>query len=112
QDLARLFHVSPLQAHHHRHFEADLAARFHQRLGDQVTLGDAAEDVHQDTLDLRVLEDDAKRLDRSLRGNTATDVEEVCRIAAVILDDVHCAHCQAGAIDQAADVAAEADEIQ
>ena len=39
----------------------------------------------------------------------AADVEEVRRLAAVQLDDVHRAHRQAGAVDQAADVAVELD---
>ena len=42
----------------------------------------------------------------------AADVEEVGRLAAVVLDQVHRAHRQAGAVDQAADVAVEADVAQ
>ena len=42
----------------------------------------------------------------------AADVEEVGRFAAVILDDVHRAHRQAGPVDQTADVAGQADVTQ
>ena len=42
----------------------------------------------------------------------AADVEEVGRLAAVVLDQVHRAHRQAGAVDQAGDVAVEADVAQ
>ena len=42
----------------------------------------------------------------------AADVEEVGRLAAVELDDVHRRHRQAGAVDQAADVAVELDVVE
>ena len=58
---------------------------------------------------LRSDKDDAERLDGAFRRDAAADVEEVGRLAAVILDDVHRAHRQAGAVDQAADVAVQAD---
>ena len=44
----------------------------------------------------------------SLDG-AAADVEEVGRLAAVELDDVHGRHGEAGAVDHAADVAVERD---
>jgi hypothetical protein len=37
--------------------------------------------------------------------NAPSDVEKVCRISSVVLDDVHGGHSEAGAIHQAADVA-------
>ena len=42
----------------------------------------------------------------------AADVEEVGRLAAGQLDDVHRRHGQAGAVDHAADRAVEADVVQ
>ena len=48
-------------------------------LGDDVALGDAAEDVDEDALDLGVGEDDAEGLDGAVRGDAAADVEEVGR---------------------------------
>ena len=47
----------------------------------------------------------------SLR-RAAADVEEVGRLAAVELDDVHRRHREAGAVDHAADVAVERDVVQ
>ena len=52
-------------------------------------------------------EDDAERFGDLLVVGAAADVEEVRRLAAVELDDVHRAHGEAGAVDEAADVAVE-----
>jgi hypothetical protein len=41
------------------------------------------------------------------RRGAAADIEEVGRLAAVQLDDVHGRHRQAGAVDHAADVAVQ-----
>ena len=62
--------------------------------------------------DVRVGQDDLERLGDLLLGGAAADVEEVGRLAAVELDDVHRRHRQAGAVDQAADVAVELDVAQ
>jgi hypothetical protein len=42
----------------------------------------------------------------------AADIEEVGRIAAVVFDDVHGGHGEAGAVDEAGDVAVEADVVE
>ena len=78
-------------------------------VGDGVALHDAAEDVDEDPLHLRVGGDDLERRGHLLGGGAAADVEEVRRLAAVVLDDVHGRHRQAGAVDHAADVAVELD---
>ena len=68
-----------------------------------------AEDVDEDTLHRRVGEDDLeRRRDLLLRG-AAADVEEVGRLGAFQLDDVHRRHGQAGAVDHAADRPVELD---
>ena len=73
---------------------------------------DAAEDVDQHGLHLRVGEQDAERVRDLLLRGAAADVEEVRRLAAVELDDVHGRHRQAGAVDHAADVAVELDVVE
>ena len=82
------------------------AAVDHAR-GDDVALHDAAEDVDQDRLQLRVLQHDLERLGHLLGRGAAAHVEEVGGRAAVELDDVHGRHREAGAVHQAADVAVE-----
>ena len=47
-----------------------------------------------------------------LLGGAAADVEEVRRLAAVQLDDVHRRHREPGAVDHAADVAVELDVVE
>src|SRR5262249_24527132 len=79
------------------------------RPGDGVALHDAAEDVNQDGLDPRVGQDDAECLGDLVLVGAAANVEKVGRLATVVLDDVHGGHRQAGAVDETADVAGEAD---
>ena len=77
--------------------------------GDRVAAHDAAEDVDEDALDLRVAQHDLERLGDLLRRRAAADVEEVRRLAAEQLDRVHRRHREPGAVDEAADVAVERD---
>ena len=53
--------------------------------------------------------DDPKGLGDLLHVGATTDVEEVGRFAAVVFHEVHRAHRQAGAVDEAADCAVEFD---
>ena len=59
---------------------------------------DAAEDVEQDRLHVRVGGDDAERVHDLLGIRRAADVEEVRRLAAVVLHEVHRRHREAGAV--------------
>ena len=62
QDLLAQLDVRALQPHHQRHLEGQVLARRDDAGGDHVALGDAAEDVHQDRLDVGVRGDDPERL--------------------------------------------------
>jgi hypothetical protein len=53
--------------------------------------------------------DDLERGRDLFLGSAAADVEEVGRLGAIELDDVHGRHGKAGAVDHAADVAVERD---
>ncbi len=66
-------------------------------------LHDAAEDVDQDALHVGVGGDDLEGRGDLLPWSAAADVEEVGRLVAVELDDVHGGHGQARAVDHAAD---------
>ena len=92
--------------------ELDLLGRCDHAAGDHVAAHDAAEDVDQHTLDRRVGEQDAECSGHPLLGGAAADVEEVGRLAAVVLDDVHGRHRKPGAVDHAADVAVELDVVE
>ena len=86
--------------------------RLDQAARDLVAAGDAAEDVDEDGVDLRVGQDDPHRRGDLVGARPAADVEEVGRLAAGPLDEVHRRHRQAGAVDHAADRAVELDEGQ
>ena len=107
QDLAAFFDFGAFQPHDQRHVEADCLVGFDDGRGDRRAAHDAAEDVHQHGLHVLVGEQDAEGLGDLLGVGAAADVEEVGRLAAVQLDEVHRAHRQAGAVHQAADVAVE-----
>src|SRR5919199_1966858 len=110
QDAAALLLVGALQAHHQRHGDADLPDALDDALGDDVAAGDAAEDVEEDGLDVGVGHDQPQCGGDLVGAGAAADVEEVGRRAAVELDRVHRRHREAGAVDQAADLAVELDE--
>uniref|UniRef100_A0A0N5A4I4 NAD-specific glutamate dehydrogenase n=1 Tax=Parastrongyloides trichosuri TaxID=131310 RepID=A0A0N5A4I4_PARTI len=106
-DLLAQLGVRAFQTHDQRHLQAHFLHRSDDALGDDVALHDAAEDVDEDALDLRVSGDDLEgRRDLVLAG-AAADVAEVGGLFAVQLDDVHRRHSQAGAVDHAADVAVQ-----
>src|SRR5205823_11254222 len=87
------------------------APRLDDPASDLVAARDAPEDVDQDGLDVRVVEDDPKRRGHLVRLGPATDVQEVGRLAACELDEVHGGHGQPGAVDHAADASVELDEV-
>ena len=96
----------------HRDVALLLGAGLDQAAGDLVAAGDPAEDVDEDRVDLRVGQDQAHRRGDLVGPRPAADVEEVRRLAAGPLDEVHRRHRQAGAVDHAADRAVELDERQ
>ena len=79
--------------------------------------GDAAEDVHEHALDLRVVEDHVEAVGHHLGGRAATDVEEVGGLHAAVRlagvrDDVEGAHHEARAVADDADRAVELDVVE
>src|SRR5690606_17192865 len=80
--------------------------------GNHVATNDTAEDVHQNGSHVAVGQDDLERLGHALFGRAAAHVEEVRRLAAVQVDDVHGTHGQAGTVDHATDVAFQRHVVQ
>lgn len=81
-------------------------------LGDGVATHDAAEDIDQDGLDVVAGQNQLEGFLDALGIGAAADVQEVGRLAAGKLDDVHGGHCQAGPVDHAGDIAVERDVIE
>ncbi len=109
EDAAALLGLGPFQPHDQGDGETHRAAGFDQRIGDRCAAHDAAEDVDQHRPDARIAGQHAEGFGDLLDVGAAADVEEVGRLAAVELDQVHGAHGQAGPVDQAADIAVELD---
>ena len=74
---------------------------------DLVAARDAAEDVEEDRLHLRVGGDDLQRIDHALRVAAAAEVAEVRRPPAGERDHVERRHDEPGAVAEDADLAVE-----
>jgi len=81
-------------------------------VGDGVAADDTTEDVDEDGGHLRVAGNELESLLDGGRGGAATNVEEVGRLAAVELDNVHGGHGKTGAVDKAANIAIKLDEVE
>src|SRR5439155_26729379 len=86
--------------------------RRHHAFGHPIAAVDPGEDVHENGAHVLVGQDEAECCRHSVGARPATDVEEVGWLAPGVLDHVHRGHGQAGAIDDAADVAFQCDVIQ
>src|SRR5205823_14030454 len=95
-----------------RHPHAQLLHGADHALREHVAAQDAAEDVDEDGPHVPVRREDLERIADLFRVGAATDVEEIRRLAARQLDDVHRRHREAGAVHHAADVAVEMDVVQ
>ena len=84
----------------------------HHALGDQVAADDAAKDVHEDRAHLGIGKNELERRRHSFGGRATAHVEEVRRIAAVQLDEIHGRHGEARAVHHAGDVAIERDVVE
>src|SRR5574343_254038 len=109
QDLLADLFVGALHADDQRHGQVGFLGRRDDTGSDGVATHDAAEDVDQDALDLRVLEHDLEGFGNLLGRGAAADVQEVGRLGAEQLDGIHGGHGQAGTVHQTADVAVERD---
>src|SRR6478609_9126900 len=107
EDLLAELDIGAFEANDERNLETDFLNRCDNAFGDDVALHDAAEDVDEDALDLRVGRDDLEGSRDLLLAGATADVAEVSRLLAVQLDDVHRRHGETGAVDHAADVAVE-----
>src|SRR5207253_2501079 len=112
QDFLSLLHICSFQPHNHRNIYSDILRRLHDAGSHNVASHDAAENVDQNRSHSVIRKKNPKRVFDLLCGRAAADVEEVRGAAARKLDDVHCGHGQAGAVDHARHIAVELDVIQ
>ena len=79
ENLPSRFDIRPFKTNDQWNIEAHLFSSSHDGVGDSITLHDAAEDVHEHSLDLLLPENDSKRLGDSFLGGIAPDIEEIRR---------------------------------
>src|SRR5439155_18770176 len=77
-----------------------------------VALHDAAENIHQNPLNIAVAENDLERGSDLFLAGAAAHIQEICRDSTVMLDNVHRSHGQPGAVHEAGDVSVELDIIE
>ena len=106
---AALLGVRAVEADDERQLEPHLLERLQDPARDLVAARDAAEDVEEDRLHLRVARDHGERVDDALRVAAAAEVAEVGRAAAGEGDDVDRRHRQPGAVTAHAHLAVELD---
>ena len=87
-------------------------AALHHAGGQRVAAQDAAENIDQHCLHIRIGKQNAECVLDLFGVGAATDIQEIRRTAAGELDDVHGGHRQAGAVHHAGDVAIELDVVQ
>jgi hypothetical protein len=87
--------------------QLDSVQRLEDPARDLVAAGDAAEDVEEDRLHLRIARDHLERVDDTLRVAAAAEVAEIRRPAAREGDDVHRRHRQACPVAEHADLAVQ-----
>jgi hypothetical protein len=78
-------------------------------LRDPVTAVDAGKDIDQDGLNLVIGEHEIKGLGDPFGCSPATDIEEIGRFPARVLDHIHGRHGEAHSIDDTTDVAIQTD---
>jgi hypothetical protein len=111
-DLLAEFDIGAFEPHHQRHAKPDFAHRGDHAFGHNIATHDAAKDVDQYALHVRIGGDDLERSRDLLLGRAAADVEEIGGRRAVELDDVHGRHGKTGAVDHAADGAFKRDVVE
>ena len=111
-NLAAFFDVGAFEAEDDRQLHVQLLRCGDDCGSENVDAQNAAEDVDEDRLNVRVGEKDAEGVFDLLLVGAAAYVEEVCGLAAGVLDDVHRRHGEAGAVDHAGDGAVELDVVE
>lgn len=111
-ELVGSLHVGALETGNDGDLEVKRLDRVDETVGDGVAADDTTENVDKDGGNLGVAGDELKGLPNGRGGSTTTDVKEIGGLAAVELDDVHGSHGETGAVDEAANVTVELDEIE
>lgn len=110
--LLRLLTVGSLQSQHHWLGEFVLLVRLDNGRSQVVTSEDASENVDEDSLHLIVIVEQLQCLRQLVALGATSNIQEVCWLTSVELDDVHGGHGESGSIHQTSDVTANMDVVQ
>ncbi len=110
--LRGLLHVCTLQPRHDRRPQIHSLHHTDQPLRNSIAPYYTAEDIHKYGRNFRIACNEVEGLLNGLRCGASTNIKKVGWLSAVQLDDVHCCHCKAGAVDEAADITVELDEVE
>src|SRR2546423_104208 len=112
QDALALLDVRAFEADDDGDLNAYLSSGLDHAARNHVAADDAAEDVYEDGAHVLIGQKNSEGRFDSLLRSAAANVEEVRRLAARELDDVHRRHRQPSAVDHARDVAVELDVVE
>ena len=112
ESLLASLDVVAFETNDERNADVGFAGGIDDPMGDDVAVHDAAENIDQDAFDVLVAEDDSKGCGDLFLAGSASHIEEIGRLAARILDDVHRRHGQPRAVDQAGDIAIKSDIVE
>lgn len=95
----RHFHVRPLQPCNNWCPQIHAFDHRYQSLSNSIASNNSTKDVHKDCCDFGIAGDEVERLLDGLWRRSPADVEEISRLSAIKLDDIHSGHRQASPID-------------
>jgi hypothetical protein len=108
EQFSACVNVRALQAHDQGNAEIELVIGGQECAGDRVAPHDAAEDIHEHGFHVGCAQKDTKPFEDLVFIGATAHVQKVGRFSAMVFDQVHRAHRQARAVDEAGDVAVEA----
>lgn len=106
------FTVSTLKTCNDRNPQVHLLHNLNKTLSNSITSYNTTKDIDKDSRHLRVSSDQLESVLDSGRCSSTTDIQEVGRVTAVQLDDVHGRHGQTGTVDKASNVTVQLDEVE
>ena len=104
QQATSLLCIGSCQTDDDRHVGIDALERLQESLCHIVATSDTTEDIDQNHLHVLIAHQQIHGIYNLLRVRTATDVQEVGRIASIELDHVHGSHGKSGTIDHTTDI--------
>src|SRR6185437_2993543 len=112
QRRARFLRIRAFEANDDGYLHTHILDGIDHTVSDEVAADDAAEDVDQDRTDLGIRKYELECGGHPLTGRPAADVEEVGRLAAVQLDEVHGRHRESRAVDHARDITVQGNVVE